>query len=83
LYAVGTALIAALMIALSLQRSWYSNLKDLMAGTTLFAGAIVVGGSTVWFGSESLLNLAVAAAGVALLAAMRLGAKRLRRADPQ
>ncbi len=48
-----------------------------MAGAALSAGAIVVGGSTVWFSSDSPFNLAVAAAGIALLMAVRFGDKRV------
>ena len=72
LYAIGTALVAALIIARSLQgRARSTPLKRLVA-PALFGSAMVVGGSTIWFGPASWLNLLAAAAGVAVLGMTRV-----------
>ena len=75
-FAIGTALIAALMIAVGMQGTGSAGIKALGSGTILFGGAIVVGGSTVWFGPESLTNVLTAAAGIAVLTALRAVRRR-------
>jgi TRAP-type uncharacterized transport system fused permease subunit len=69
-YAVGTALVAAFMIARGLQGRTRRDWTGRAVGAGLFLGSIVVGGSTVWFGSASLVNVPVAAAGLAVLFAV-------------
>jgi hypothetical protein len=49
---------------------------------SLFLGAIVVGGSTVWFGQTAPLNLGMAAGGVALWYTARKLRARVRTAVP-
>jgi TRAP transporter 4TM/12TM fusion protein len=69
-YAIGTALVAAFMIARGLQGSGKGWMQRISAAG-LFLGAVAVGGSTVWFGSESAFNWAAALAGGVLLFAIR------------
>jgi TRAP transporter 4TM/12TM fusion protein len=71
-YAVGTALIAALMIAKAMQGTRVRTLKDAAIASSLVCGAIAVGGGTLWFGPESLLNWPVAAAGIGWLLLIKL-----------
>jgi TRAP-type uncharacterized transport system fused permease subunit len=70
-YAIGTALVAAFMIARGLQGSG-KGLMPRVSAVGLFLGAVAVGGSTVWFGSESAFNWAAALAGGVLLFAIRV-----------
>jgi TRAP transporter 4TM/12TM fusion protein len=70
-YAIGTALVAAFMIARGLQGSGKGWMQRISAAG-LFLGAVAVGGSTVWFGSESAFNWAAALAGGVLLFAIRV-----------
>ncbi|HEX6994042.1 MAG TPA: TRAP transporter fused permease subunit [Gammaproteobacteria bacterium] len=70
-YALITALVAAFLLAHGMQTLRISSTKDLAVGVALFAAAIAVGGSTVWFGAESAASLVTAVLGVALLAAVR------------
>ena len=65
-YALGTAFIAALMIAQGLQGTRIRDPAGVALAASLFIGAIVVGGGTVWFGQTAPINLAAAAAGIAL-----------------
>lgn len=70
-YVVGTALIAALLIAEGLQRAWHGKGgSPTRAGVCMLAAAIV-GGSTVWSSPDSIVNVVVAAGGVAILAVLR------------
>jgi TRAP transporter 4TM/12TM fusion protein len=71
LYAVGTALVAAFIIARGLQGSRAKGLIPVLVSIGLFAAALAVGGSTVWLGTDSLLNWPVALAGIGLLFGMR------------
>ena len=70
-YAIATALIASFMLARGLQgtrvRDWVG--KALAAG--LFAGGVLVGGSTIWFGPHSLPVLALSIGGIGLMFAAR------------
>jgi TRAP-type uncharacterized transport system fused permease subunit len=70
-YAIGTALVAAFMIARGLQGSG-KGLMPRVSAVGLFLGAVAVGGSTVWFGAESAFNWAAALAGGVLLFAIRV-----------
>ena len=75
-YAIGTALVAAFMIARGLQGKRGRSAAQYALGAALFGGAIFVGGSTVWFGTQSLFNWLAAAAGIALLVASRAAQRR-------
>ncbi len=74
-YAIGTALVAALLIAQGMQGAGKAdNARSplLQLQTPAFMlGAILVGGSTIWFGATSILNAATAALGLAAVAALR------------
>ncbi|WP_428101662.1 TRAP transporter permease [Candidatus Rariloculus sp.] len=74
IYAVGTALVGALMIAQGMQWTRLTVVRDLALGLTLFGGAVAVGGSTIWFGADSALNGLAGLAGIALLLVARRGA---------
>jgi TRAP transporter 4TM/12TM fusion protein len=76
-FAVGTALLAAFMIARGLQGRTRRDWTGHAVAAGLFLGSIVVGGSTIWFGAASLINVPVAIAGLAVLFAVNaLRAKR-------
>jgi TRAP transporter 4TM/12TM fusion protein len=76
-FAVGTALVAAFMIARGLQGRTRRDWTGHAVAAGLFLGSIVVGGSTIWFGAASLINVPVAIAGLAVLFAVNaLRAKR-------
>ena len=76
-YAIGTALVGALMITQGMQWVRLADLRELALGLALFAGAIAVGGSTIWFGADSALNAVTGLVGVAvLLAASRVSRAR-------
>ena len=66
-YAIGTALVGALMITQGMQWVRLSNLRELAFGLALFAGAIAVGGSTIWLGADSALNVVAGVVGVVVL----------------
>ena len=66
-YAIGTALVSALMITQGMQWVRLSDLRELALGLALFAGAIAVGGSTIWLGADSALNAVTGLVGVAVL----------------
>src|SRR5690606_13956633 len=70
-YAVSTALVGAFLLGRSAQTIRFRMTKDLAIGGALFIAAIAVGGSTVWFGAESLAALGAAAFGIALLFGLR------------
>ena len=75
-YAVATALLAAMLIAQGLQGRRLNSPAGLLAGVGLMAVGVAVGGSTVWFGPISPLNLGVLVAAAALLVFLRLRATR-------
>jgi TRAP transporter 4TM/12TM fusion protein len=70
-YAVGTALIAVFMFARGLQGTKLKDLVGIALACGLVGGAILVGGSTIWFGVHSLGVIAAAAAGIGLFMAAR------------
>ncbi len=65
-HAIGTALVGALLIGLGMQHARFRHAPELAAGLLLFAAAILVGGSTIWFGSASAANWFTALGGLAL-----------------
>jgi TRAP transporter 4TM/12TM fusion protein len=73
-YAIGTALVAAALMARALQNQWPSAIvrAGLSGGLALIA--IAIGGSTVWFGQTSPINIAMIVAGGALV--LLLGRRR-------
>jgi TRAP transporter 4TM/12TM fusion protein len=71
-FAVGTALLAAVMVAQGMQTIRLDELKGAVLGTAFFVGAVIVGGSTVWLGQVSWADAAIAVAGLALLVGTRL-----------
>jgi TRAP transporter 4TM/12TM fusion protein len=71
IYVVGTTLIAALLIAEGLQRAWHGAGGSPLRAVVCMFSAALVGGSTVWFGSSSPINLAIAIGGVGLLLVLR------------
>lgn len=66
-YAVGTALVAALLIARALQTAASGTPTALAYGVLLFGGALAVGSSTVWLGAEAALTMVTAGVGVGVL----------------
>jgi len=75
-YAVGTALVAALLIAKALQTVALGTMASLASGALLFGGALAVGSSTVWLGAESALTMLGAGSGVTVLVGLRFLAQR-------
>jgi TRAP transporter 4TM/12TM fusion protein len=69
--AIGTALVGAMLLAQGMQRARLTQPRELGVAAVLFAAAVLAGGSTVWFGPESLLDVAAAAGGLLLLWAVR------------
>lgn len=78
-YAVGTALLAAVLIAQGMQGIGLNRLQRTALSGALFGGAILVGGSTIWFGQVSALNAAVAFGGITLLIVARTRASKVTR----
>jgi TRAP-type uncharacterized transport system fused permease subunit len=70
-YAVGTAFLAALLIARGLQSSGRGQWVTLGQSAMLMAAAVVVAASTIFTGGQSPLNLGIAACGIVLLVPMR------------
>ena len=70
-YAIGTALIGALLITQGMQWTRLTVARELALGVALFVGAVAVGGSTIWFGADSILNGVAALAGIGLFAVAR------------
>lgn len=66
-YAVGTALVAALLIARALQTAAAGTTKAVVAGVLLFGGALTIGSSTVWLGDEAVLTMVAAVVGFGVL----------------
>ena len=66
-YAVGTALVAALLIAKALQTAAGGTTTAVVNGVLLFGGALAIGSSTVWLGEEAALTMAAAAVGLGVL----------------
>lgn len=74
-YAMATALVAALLIAEGMQYTRAKSLQMNAAGALLFAAAVGVGGSTIWFGREAVINFLAVFGGAALLTGARWSAK--------
>ena len=70
-YAIATALVAASLMAKGMQGGWNLGRHGLLVSIGLVIGAVIAGGSTVWFGSTSPVNLFVLLAGVGLIVALR------------
>ena len=66
-YAVGTALVAALLIARALQTAAAGTKKAVVTGVLLFGGALAIGSSTVWLGDEAVLTMVAAVIGLGVL----------------
>jgi TRAP-type uncharacterized transport system fused permease subunit len=77
-YVVATTFVAALLIAASLQRRWFSTAGATARALACLIAAFVVGGSTIWFGAHALANIAAVAAGIAVLMVVRTLAARAR-----
>ncbi len=75
IYAVTTALVAALLIAKALQTAVARTNVARLNGILLFGGALAVGSSTIWLGAEAPLSMVAAAAGVAVLVGLRKRAR--------
>lgn len=75
-YAVATALLAALLVARGMQGRRLATARGAGAAAGLVGSAVIVGASTIWFGPVSFVNLVVLAAGGALLVAIKLGSAR-------
>ena len=67
IYAVSTALVAALLIAKALQIMVERTRSSLGKGLLIFGGGLIVGSSTIWLGNESALTLIVAGVGISIL----------------
>jgi TRAP-type uncharacterized transport system fused permease subunit len=67
----GTALVAAGLMARGLQGRQSGGVWRLLPAWMLLPIALFVGGSTVWFGADSPVNLLVLVAGAAMLLALR------------
>jgi TRAP transporter 4TM/12TM fusion protein len=83
-YAVGTALLAAFLVAHGIQGTHFDTksgkgaTQSVLVAAGIVLGAIAVGGSTIWFGASSSINLLVAAGGIAGLFVIKmLAARRL------
>lgn len=70
-YAVTTALVAAVLMAKGMQGGWRKSRFGSLISLGIVAAAILAGGSTVWFGSISPVNLIVLLAGVGLFLVLR------------
>ncbi|MBH98004.1 MAG: TRAP transporter permease DctM/Q [Rhodospirillaceae bacterium] len=66
-FAVITTLVAVLLIAKALQMIVSQAGSNSGKGVLLFAGALIIGSSTIWIGSESFLTMVFAAIGVGVL----------------
>jgi len=75
-YAVVTALVAVLLIARALQTVVLGTRVMLLNGSLLFVGALAVGSSTVWLGTEAASAMAAGGVGLAILVGLRLVASR-------
>ena len=71
-YAIGTALIGALLITQGMQWTRLTVARELALGVALVGAAVAVGGSTIWFGADSILNGVAALAGIGLFVVARI-----------
>jgi TRAP transporter 4TM/12TM fusion protein len=70
-YAVATALVAAVLMAKGMQGGWRNSRFGLLISIGIVVAAILAGGSTIWFGKASPVNLIVLLAGVGLFLLLR------------
>lgn len=70
-YVILTALVGAFLLARALQVFRLRQPKEFAVGSVMLAGAIAVGGSTVWLGAESPTTLMAAVIGGALLLGLK------------
>jgi TRAP transporter 4TM/12TM fusion protein len=70
-YAIATALVAAVLMAKGMQGGWRNSRFGLLVGVGIVFAAILTGGSTVWFGSTSPVNVIVLLAGIGLFLVLR------------
>jgi TRAP-type uncharacterized transport system fused permease subunit len=70
-YAIATALVAASLMAKGMQGGWRGSRYASLISVGVVAAAIAAGGSTVWFGANSPMNLIVLFAGVGLFVLLR------------
>jgi TRAP-type uncharacterized transport system fused permease subunit len=70
-YVIVTALVAAALMARGLQGRARIGGSAVLPAIALVAAAVIVGGSTVWLGPVSPVNLAVVVGGVAILLLLR------------
>ncbi len=70
-YAVGTALVAALLTAKALQTAVLGTWIAISSGLLVFAGALVVGSSSIWLGTEAPGVPILAVAGIAVFIGFR------------
>jgi TRAP-type uncharacterized transport system fused permease subunit len=75
-YAIGTALLAALLIARGMQGRRLNTPTGALVASLFVVGAVVVGASTIMFGAESPINLVTAGSSAAVLIAIRWLARK-------
>ena len=73
-YAIATALVAATLMAKGMQGAWNLGRHGTLISIGLVVGAVFAGGSTIWFGSTSPINLFVLFAGAGIVVALRRSA---------
>jgi TRAP transporter 4TM/12TM fusion protein len=70
-FAIGTALLAAFLIAEGMQHTRGVSAREAAVGVVYLLAAIGAGGTTIWLGPESLLNLGTVGVGIAMLVGSR------------
>jgi TRAP-type uncharacterized transport system fused permease subunit len=70
-FAIATALVAASLMAKGMQGVWRGSRYASLISVGVVAAAVAEGGSTVWLGANSPLNLIVLVAGVGLFILLR------------
>jgi hypothetical protein len=70
-YAIGTALVAATLMAKGMQGGWRGRRYASLISVGVVAAAIAAGGSTVWFGANSPFNLVSLCIGIGLFVLLR------------
>jgi TRAP transporter 4TM/12TM fusion protein len=70
-FAIGTALLAAFLIAEGMQHTRGVSARETAVGVVYLLAAIGAGGTTIWLGPESLLNLGTVGVGIAMLVGSR------------
>jgi TRAP transporter 4TM/12TM fusion protein len=75
-YAIGTALLAAFLIAQGMQGTRFAHGGTLGPTVLLIGAAVIVGGSTIWFGATSVVNVLVGAGAIGVLFFFRSFAAR-------